>query len=340
MHKKAIILALLGAGVFYLLSQFIGASNILPVLLKADPLMIGVSILFQIILLMVWTFRWETVANYMKLKIPFRRLFPYLVFVNFGDLITPGPRFGSEPLVVYVMEKKEHADPDDTMASMLVERLYGLVTFNILAVAAVFMLFLFVPVSRWLLVLLVVSLAIALGLSAFIVYIFKTEKEGIKIATKIADRILIFAYHLRHSHRGWRHESLAEYEQRLNKAIKIFFHDVVSLSKNENLWGKGILLSFIFYFIFFIQTYFAFLAVGVKVPFYLIIIMMTLSELTGYLVLLPSAVGVTEVLMIAILSSYGIGIGPAAAGTLLARGIYYIFGIVSGYVSMLYVAEE
>jgi uncharacterized membrane protein YbhN (UPF0104 family) len=98
-------------------------------------------------------------------------------------------------------------------------------------------------------------------------------------------------------------------------------------------------MSFVFYFIYFMQTFYAFAAVGIwkGIGFFPVVVMiMSLAELTGYLIMLPSAVGVTEVLMISILTAYGISLEQAAAGTLIARGIYYIFGLATGYASALW----
>ena len=102
-------------------------------------------------------------------------------------------------------------------------------------------------------------------------------------------------------------------------------------------------MSFAFYIIYFIQTFYAFAAVGIFKGlgfFFVVAMMMTLAELTGYIIMLPSAVGVTEILMISILSGYGIPLGQAAAGTLIARGIYYIFELLTGYMGLLWVERK
>ena len=343
MDKKGALLAVLGIVVFGLMFRFVGSTNIIPVLLNANPYLIGLSVFFQFFLLLCWALRWELIADYMKIKIPFTRLFGYLLFVNFGDIITPGPRFGSEPVVVYLMSKLDKVKPNDAMASMLVERLYGMIAFNMLSIFSVFVLFGYMSaklliLSSWVLVLITISLVVAVGLTLFVVYIFYTENKGLAIAMRWVHKILPFLQ--RFLKKGRTLDSL---EKKFKKSAEIFFEDIIVLSKDTGLWTRGMFMSFVFYFIYFVQTFFAFAAVGIwkGVWFFpVVVMMMTLAELTGYLIMLPSAVGVTEVLMIAILSAYGIPLGQAAAGTLVARGIYYIFGLLTGYSGLLWVQSK
>ena len=140
MAKKGAVLAVLGLIVFVLIFRFAGTTEILNVLRNANPYLIGLSVFFQLSLLLVWTFRWQLITDYLKIKIPAHRLFPYLLFINFGDIITPGPRFGSEPVVAYLIQKNEGAKASTVMASMLVERLYGLISFNMISIFSIFVL--------------------------------------------------------------------------------------------------------------------------------------------------------------------------------------------------------
>ena len=340
MHKKAIFLAVVGLGVLYGIFKFVGTSKIIPVLLGADQYLVLTALLLQVVLMLIWTLRWNIVADYLKLKIPFIRLFPHLLVVNFGDIITPGPRFGAEPLVVYFMEKKEGIKSEDSLTSMLIERIYGVVTFNILAILSIGLLVYYLTINFSIFLLLLVSLLISVGLTYVLFHSLANEKEGLKLATKIADWIIEIAYHLRAARRFGIKETMEEFEKRVNRSMKVFFEEVIKTSKEKELWVVGMLLSFIFYFAIYAQLYVIFLAVGVKVPFYLIVVMLTLSELVGFLILLPSGVGVTELLIITLSTAAGIDIGVAAAATLIVRGIYYGFGLIAGYVAMVYLAEE
>lgn len=344
MTKKGAVLAVLGLVVFVLIFRFVGTTEIVSVLINANPYLIGLSVFFQLSLLLCWGFRWQLITDYLKVKIPYSRLFPYLLFINFGDIITPGPRFGSEPVVAYLMRKNEGIKTSTMLASMLVERLYGLIAFNMLSIFSIFLLLGFMSIgvlqlSRWVFVLIAMSLIVAVGLTLFVIYIFYTEKAGIGIAVRWAHKILPF---LRKFIKmpGGRQRTLKELEARFKRSAETFFDDIIILSKNSGLWARGMFMSFVFYFIFFMQTFYAFAAVGIWKGlgfFPVVVMMMTLAELTGYLIMLPSAVGVTEVLMIAILSGFGVPLGQAAAGTLLARGIYYFFGLLTGYMGLLWV---
>ncbi|HIJ97959.1 TPA: flippase-like domain-containing protein [archaeon] len=345
MAKKGAVLAVLGLIVFVLIFRFVGTTEILSVLRNANPYLIGLSVFFQFSLLLVWTFRWQLITEYLKIGIPFYRLFPYLLFINFGDIITPGPRFGSEPVVAYLIQKNEGQKAGTVMASMLVERLYGLISFNMISLFSIFVLFGYMSVgllnlSGWVLMLIVLSLMVAVGLTLFVAYIFYTENRGLTMVMGWAHRILPFVYQkfYKNDVRGMRAT-----EVKLRKSAKTFFDDVLLLGGDPKLWVNGMFMSFAFYIIYFIQTFYAFAAVGIFKGlgfFFVVAMMMTLAELTGYIIMLPSAVGVTEILMISILSGYGIPLGQAAAGTLIARGIYYIFGLLTGYIGLIWVERK
>jgi len=68
--------------------------------------------------------------------------------------------------------------------------------------------------------------------------------------------------------------------------------------------------------------------------------MITLSDLIGFLLFIPSGAGIVEILMVAFATTLGIPVASAIAATLLIRGIYYIFGLTAGYLSMLYFEEK
>ncbi|MFO7872209.1 MAG: flippase-like domain-containing protein [Candidatus Undinarchaeales archaeon] len=340
MHKKSLILAISGIVVFFLLFRFIGTTEIIAVLLKSNLKLIGAAVALQIVLWLVWTYRWKLVMNHLNLKISFPRLFNYLLLVNFGDVITPGPRFGAEPLVSYYMEKKEKIAEKDSLTTMLVERLYGILAFIFLAEISIFVLINLVSLNLWILVLIGVSFFIATSIGLFTIDSMFERKYVLRLINKITKKFLPFIYHLRKKKHGKLIETFKEYKSRVVKNINLFFDEALYLSKDKKLWFFGTALSFLFYFIVYLQVYLVFMAVGAPISIYLAMVLITLSELVGFLVMLPSGVGVTEILIIAIATAAGIPIASAVAATLIVRAIFYISGISSGYASMLYLGSS
>ncbi len=338
-HKHSIFIVLTGIITAVLLFKFVGTTDLLKIFFSANKRLIIAAIFLQLPMLFFWNLKWKLVFNFMKQKISFWKLFIVLLIGNFGDTISPGSRIGGEPLRIYYLAKLGYKS-DISLTTILLERLYNLVSFLFLALISFAYAFLKLKLPLWLSIVMSCAFIFVLSITYLLLYAFYHERKGIHFIMRVAAKILPIVYKMKHTHMHHKYKTYNDLYAHFYRVVKHFFSEVLVVSKNKKLWMEGIFISFLYWFIFYLQAWLLFKAVGVQIPFYFIIVMMTLSDLVGLALFVPSGAGVVEILMIAFATAIGIQLNVAVAATLLIRGNYYIFGLVAGYASMLYFAEE
>ncbi len=338
-HKHSLFIVVVGIIAAVLLFRFVGTENLLNVFRTANKRIIVEAILLQVPVFLLWNIKWKIVFNFLKEKSNFWQLLVVLLIGNFGDVVGPGSRMGGVPLRVYYLEKLGYKS-DTSLTTVLIERVYNLVAFLILAVFSFAYAFIKLALPIWLIIMMLAAFSVVLGLTYLLLHAFYNEKKGITLAMRIVSKLLPFFYKLKHSKYHREYKTYDKLYNHVYGIIKHFFDEVIVVSKGKVLWAEGVVLSLLYWFVFYLQAWLLFMAVGAPVPFYFVVVMITLSDLVGYLLFIPGGAGVIEVLMILFATSIGIPVASAAAAILLIRGTYYIFGLASGYISMLYFAEE
>ena len=338
-HKNAIFVIIAGIIVAVLLFRFVGANDLMQILSIADKKLILGAILLQVPMFFFWNLKWKLVFNFVKQKISFWKLFLVLLIGNLGDTVSPGSRVGGEPLRIYYLEKLGYRE-DISLTTILLERVYNLIAFLAVAIFSFAYTFVKLSVPLWIAIIMLFAFAFVLSLAYLLLHAFYREKQGIHFIMRIATKILPYAYRMRHTRLHMKYRTYNKLYEHFHRVVKHFFDEVIVLSKNRVLWAEGTFLSFAYWFSYYVQAWIIFKAVGAPAPFYFLVVMLTLSDLVGFVLFIPSGAGVVEILMVVFATSFGIPVAGAVAATLLIRGIYYIFGLVSGYGSMLYFAEK
>ncbi len=338
-HKHSIFIIIAGLIAAFILFRFVGTTNLTEVFLRSNKRLIFFAILLQIPLLFFWNLKWKLVFNFVKQKVSFWKLWLILLIGNFGDTISPGSRIGGEPLRVLYLQKLGYK-PDISLTTILLERVYNLIVFLFFALFSFAFAFIELSLPIWLLIIMAGAFFVVLLLSYLLFHAFYHEKRGIKFMMRVVSKVLPLFYKIRHTRLHKEYKTYGKFYNHILGIIKHFFDEVVVLSKNKLLWAEGVFLSFAYWFTFYLQAWILFKAVNISVPFYFIIVIITLTDLVGFLTFIPSGAGVVEILMVVFATSIGIPVAGAAAATLLSRGIYYIFSLTSGYLSMLYFSEK
>ena len=338
-HTHSILVIVVGIIAAILLFKFIGTTNLSEVFASANKRLILAAVFLQVAMSFFWNLKWKIVFNFVRQKVDFWTLWLILFIGNFGDVVSPGSRIGGEPLRVFYLEKLGYKT-DTSLTTILLERVYNLIAFLFFAFFSFVFAFFKLSLPSWLMIAMAGAFFIVLTLSYLLFHAFYHEKRGIHFMMRIISKILPYFYKLKHTRLSKKYKTYNLFYAHIYGLIKHFFNKVVVLSKNKVLWAEGVFLSFLYWFIFYFQAWLLFKAVGVQIPFYFIIVMITLSDLIGFLLFIPSGEGIVEILMVAFATTLGIPVASAIAATLLIRGIYYIFGLTAGYLSMLYFEEK
>ncbi|MDP7282426.1 MAG: lysylphosphatidylglycerol synthase transmembrane domain-containing protein, partial [Candidatus Undinarchaeales archaeon] len=285
----------------------------------------------------IWTWRWDIVLREMGYKLNYFYLYVATIIGNFGDTISPGARMGGEPFRAYYVEKKhKEVKVDDLAASLVLEKMYNTTVFFAITAISIIYILLKYTFSIKLQVPLLIILVLGSGMMAGIFYLMFKTKKGIAAFERLMHWIL---EKLSHTH-FWKyfekkHMSKKKVEAIFDKHIRKFFQDIGKFSRGGGLWTKGALNAVLYWIALYLQAYLCFLAIGSNISFAAVVAIISISNMAGAVTLLPSGLGIVEIIQTSLSMLFGVALAEAGAAILLLRGNYYLFGIIFGYVVML-----
>jgi len=327
----------LGLLVIILFFNFLRGSGFMEVLMQANWKLVLLGIFFNLVIIGFWTLRWDVVLRKMGYKFNYIWLYLTTIVANFGDTISPGMRIGGEPFRAHFLQKKyEKVRGDDVAASLVLERVYNSSVFFLIAMISILFVIFKYAFSFKLHVPLIIILVLASFLMATMYYFICRVKTGIKIF----DKIIEFTIEKLSKSRFWarirkKYGSQKKMENYFDQHMRRFFQDIAKFVKEKWLWTEGGVISILYWLAIFGQAYIFFLAIGTKISFFTVVVIIAISNISGLVTFLPSGMGVTEMIQTALCVLFTVPLGNAAAAVLLIRGNYYFFGIIFGYLTML-----
>ncbi len=311
----------------------IGFSNLYTALLSANPRYLIIAVLFQSSAILVRNLKWQIFVNGIK-KTPFFSLLPMSLAGGFVDFITPGPQVGGGPLKAYFLSKRIKTDKATCLTTVLVERITGLGVLLFFGICSMFFVLIFIRnVPLMLKILLEFVLFLILGVP-ILGYILKVKYAGKSFKGKaIISRIYYFGplSSLRN-----KFTTLQAFDEYITQKLSEFAQTFSGLARDSKKVSVNIILAFVCWILTFAGTYVLFSAFGLRVSFFAVMIVISLSIFLSYFLFLPGGAGVTELMMITLYHSFGIPSAIAASVALLDRFIFYMFAIGFGYISLHY----
>jgi len=329
--KKHLISAIVGIIVIIYLFSKVDLNETIKHISSFPFYLVIVVFLITVVLNGLWIFRWRIIIKKIS-DIGYWVLWPIFLAGGLFNQLTPGTTSGGQPLRAYYLNKINHKGYGNNLATVLFEFLSGSFTSLILIIFSLFYLSKRFPFSAYYSV--VGALVIVILLTVWLIYFaYKIETESI-IARKCLR--LFFKFHFIKK----RFKNFKEFKESVFLGIREFFRESFSFLGDKWLVVQQMFIEFIIYMFEFSKVYILFLALGVEVPFVIIIVAGVLSELVGFLMFSPGGFGVVEGSMVGIYYLFGINPEIAAAVIIVNRAMIYIIDFVFGYVSFLYVQKK
>lgn len=306
MERKTLMLFLVSLGaIFFLLQQWVGFEEVFRVVLRADPVILTVSISIFSLVVVLWGIRWKMLFRELGMDISWRDIYKYLLMGLMFNNITPFFRFGGEPIKNYVVSKDLSLSQEKTFVTISMDSASQLISYIFIAYIAVILLFM-ANIEVWFE--LFISLNIMMGSLLFLVYIF-TQKNTFDVAV---NRIQKIANRLSKS-RG----------RKFPETAKKFRNHVIKIATNRNLFAKALLFSFIERICEILAFFLIFSALGFEIPLFVAVIGIGIGILAGSIPLFPGGLVTYEYFIIFFTTLLGIPLGIATASVLLWRFISY-----------------
>jgi uncharacterized protein (TIRG00374 family) len=275
-------------------------------LMKADPLLIIAAFLVSSVSMITLVLKWKVLLK----NTTFKELFPVQMLGVTISHFTPGK--ASEPIKAVILKAKNGSPVSETLQSVIWERIMDLVIIILLSLFAIQM----VTLRSNLLLPSVLSLGILSALIVVLFVILYSRRFGFWVF-----KILIKLPVLKRMTK----EFLEKFYSNRVGRIKLLYSFVLCLI-TWLLYGA--------------VTYISFLALGVHIPFLLILGIFTLSVIVGVASFLPGGIGSTEAVMTLLLTLSGVDSAIAVTGVLISRFLSLWYNIFLGGLSFVYLSKK
>ncbi|HNR44396.1 MAG TPA: flippase-like domain-containing protein [Methanofastidiosum sp.] len=305
--------------------QFVGYNEFITLIKSANPLYLGLAVVFQLLNLIFEAYKWKPLLESLKPKVSMRNVFVATMVGVFFNNITPSAKTGGEPMKTFLISKEENISPiENVFATVTADRFVESLPFFVLAIFSVMYVNLFYSV-RW--------ATIALLSFVIIIYIFVLLVATYVCFNKEAGEKVVFKF-LR---------ILGKFSKRINKyedlavsMVENFHQQFQLILRSRKVLYRSIAASVVMWTCWILRTYFVFLALGKPLNPLLVALVSTISLLMGLLPLLPGGLGVVEVTMTVLYASLKVGKNIALTATILDRILSFwlvlIFaGIITSY---------
>lgn len=316
------IIAVVMAVVVFLVLRKINLHEVYLLLSGADPKYIFLAILATFLSFIVWAIRWRYI---------FKKDFFFLLRVLFAgaffNMITPAVGIAGDIFKSHLLAKKFKKSRLVMMGYVFGDKFSQLMVLVFFSIFSILFLLVYVKISDTLTLILEGVLVLILALASFAIYtLLKKFNFNIGMIVKRLHFIGVIKRNFK---------TPDDFKDYINTRVNSFIRVLTKfIKKKENLY-VGFPLSFLFWILNYLTTYFLFLAFAGHVNFLSVIIVTTLGTLIGDLSFSPAGAGFNELTMVLLFSAMGIPLSLALIVVLFTRIIYYSFSIVLGGLSLI-----
>jgi uncharacterized protein (TIRG00374 family) len=317
--------------VLYLILRRIGFRNILAAMEGADAPSLAAAWALSFMVFVLWCFRWQQLMTRAERK-SMLRIFPIYMAGVFGNVVTPGARIGGEPIRAYYMSKAFGGQKTAYLGTILADKLGTFAVFLAFMAISVGFVIVTVPLALGVKLLLggAVGVIVVAVLSGLAVKRFTSARSSLVL------KVLRFLYQgppLRVLRRHFpTYEHFEEYA--IGKLDNVFT-PIARAAGSPKVLAKVMTISAASYLTLCLANYALFRALAVEIGFMPVVVIVTVSTMVGDVSVAPGGAGFMEATMIALCAAFGVPNHTAAAVTLMARGIFYIYSLGVGGLCLL-----
>ncbi|MFH1424586.1 MAG: flippase-like domain-containing protein [archaeon] len=329
-HFRLRNIALLSFGFLIMLvvAQWVGFDTLIPIVQEMNPFYFALFLALKVTALLIWNGKWKLLVDEIR-KVKFWGLFPITMTYMLVNSITPGYNVGGEPVRAYYLSKRTGLSISRCLSTAVMDTGVAFVIFMMITMLSMFYVLVFfdIPVVEGLIQLLFLVVILISG----ILLVLINRKKTPTVFLKFSRRFMHWIYRLKFIKKHYK--TYEDFKAVFHGGLLKFEDSWDTLARNKKRLVLVAFLSILLQMIEYLKIYTLFLAVGVHVNFWVIIVVVTVAWVLGYFVFLPGGIGVVEAVMIAIFIAFGIDAGAAGAVTIVNRLVFsfiiYGFGTIS-----------
>jgi uncharacterized protein (TIRG00374 family) len=310
----------------YVILRRIGFRSILEAMKGADPPSLVAACALSFTVFVVWCFRWQQIMPRAE-RHSMLRIFPIYMAGVIGNVITPGARVGGEPIRAYYMSRAFGGEKTAHLGTILADKVGTFAVFLVFMAVSVGFVIATVPLALGVRLLLggLLGVIVLVIISGFVVRRFTSSRSSLVV------RILRFLYEgapMRALRR--RFPTYEHFEDYAIRKLDNIVTPIARAAGSPKVVAKVMAISSSSYLILCLAHYALFRALAVDIGFMPVIVIVTVSTLVGDASVAPGGAGFMEATMIGLCAAFGVPQEPAAAVTLMARGIFYVISLGVG----------
>ena len=299
--KKGNIIPFIGISIFIYILYRVGFTRILNSLKNINLKLIPLIILILVVYYFLASLKWYTILRTQNIKIKLTQAIKFYLIGNFYGFITPS-RIGSLIRAKYVQELTNHKSVVGCSSSIVIERMFDIITIFLFAIPAT----LFLTKEFTNLFTEVIIIFTILLITIILIMKKESSKKIFKLLFKIVPN---------------------QYKQTLREAF-YNFHETIPNFKKLIL---PFIITIITWFVSFTETFITSKAVGMQVPYLQFITFTSIATIIGLIPITMSGLGTREATWIILFKRYNTLPESIIAMSLLSLFIGAIIPSIIGF---------
>tara|TARA_Y100000310_G_scaffold58145_1_gene53404 strand:+ start:1670 stop:2710 length:1041 start_codon:yes stop_codon:yes gene_type:complete len=296
---------------------------------------LAVVFLLYVLMYILHVVKWKFVVDKVG-TVSFSKLMPIFLAGGLFNQITPGTTSGGQPYRALHLSQNNKKDFAKNLSTTMYDFATNAILHTLILVVSFFVLFSFdLPLHLFLTLLVALLAAIGLVIITTII-IIKFEHKS-----KFLYEVLAIVYHFKLFHAiRKKYSTVSAFTSTIFREVHVFVKEMIYFFKDRSLLIKSIIIDLVMKIIAVLQIYILFIALGVNINPFPILVVFSIAELINFLTFTPGGIGVVETLMIGLYGAFGIPLAAAAVVTGFQRFFLYIFEFVFGYISYIYLKKN
>jgi uncharacterized protein (TIRG00374 family) len=332
--RRNILLPIIGLVAFflYILLFNVDIPKILATAASANPLIYAAAVAISLAEVFFYAVSWRSILGYLQVKISIARSYLYVWYGTFMDIVIPAESISGEVCRVYLVNREQLGTSGKVVASVVTQRLLGMIMNIIFLVAGASLLFAETEINPLIFNLVLFFTVAIAAITAVILIVSSRESWSTKVITSLV-RAAEFVT------RG-RWKQLAKYKEEALRDAKSFhesMNDLVHRPRTLVLPTGFLAANWVCSLSI---PYLVFLSLGIQIPWSVVLITCSIVVAVKSIPIgVPFEVGLPEITMTTLYTSLlGLEVAPiCATATILSRIItlWLRFGI--GFASQQWV---
>lgn len=321
--QKFALLFLASLIVILVLVKFSELKEIIKLLKQTNWIFIGLAVLLQALTYFSLASLYSSIFKIFHYRIPLGKLCRLAVASTFLNQIFPSAGLAGLTLITASLKKDGISKGKSTLTATVGAILIGTIFLFFLAVSIAYYLIWQIQMTPAHTIFFTAMLIIIVLVINSAFYLFR-HKESLYRIMEFLSRLV---NRLRRIFKSKKYTS----PQDISFFIEEFYLGVDVIRQNKKKLIKPLACAIVFFFSDVLTLFFVFLAFGRWVKIGIIIIGFVLTDTLGFVVAIPTSLGVFELSMSAIFSNLGIPLASAVVATLIFRALTFWLPIPIGY---------